>query len=246
VDSETARRMEVVESVLTDLVLATKDCCGDALVSIVLFGSAAEGRLRETSDVNLLILLKSFNARFVDGLREPLRVAHAAAGVEAMFLLADELRAAADLFAVKFNDIRVRHRMLYGSDPVQALQIDPGELRRGLREVLLNLAIRLRERYTMVSLREEQLPRVLAEAAGPLRAAAEGLLQLDGRASASPRAALEAVAKGTGDRSFIDAVALLPQARQQQELPVGSGGSALLALSRLAGHLRAALEPAQP
>ena len=35
---------------------------------------------------------------------------------EVMFLLEDELPVAAELFAVKFNDIRNRHRVLYGSD----------------------------------------------------------------------------------------------------------------------------------
>ena len=60
------------------------------------------------------------------------------------------------------NDIRARHRVLHGSDPFAALRIDAAELRRRLREVLLNLALRLRERYALVSLREEQLARVLA------------------------------------------------------------------------------------
>lgn len=242
--SSDAEHMETVEMVLAELVRAAREALGDELVSVVLFGSAAEGRLRASSDVNLLMLLKSFNVQRIDGLREPLRIAHAAAGVEVMFLLADELPAAAELFAVKFNDIRRRHRVLHGSDPVQALVIDEGELRRRLREVLLNLAVRLRERYALVSMREEQLSKVMSEFAGPLRAAAVALLQLQGKAPASPREALEAVAAATGNSAFVDAVAMLSQAREQQALPAGSGGPALLALSRLAGHLRQALEGA--
>jgi predicted nucleotidyltransferase len=242
--SSDAQHIETVEAVLAELVQAARDALGDELESVILFGSAAEGRLRARSDVNLLMLLKSFDARRVDGLREPLRLAHAAAGVEAMFLLADELPVAAELFAVKFNDIRRRHRVLYGSDPVQALPIDEGELRRRLREVLLNLAIRLRERYALISMRDEQLSKVMAEFAGPLRAAAVALLQLQGEAPASPREALEAVAGATGDNAFVEAVAMLSQAREQQALPAGSGGPALLALSRLASHLRQALEGA--
>ena len=237
-----AERMAAAQAVLDELVLAAREHLGDDLVSAVLFGSAAEGRLRPDSDVNLLLLLKAFVAPRVDTLREALRLAQAAARVETMFLLEAELPVAAELFAVKFNDIRARHRVLHGSDPFATLRINAAELRRRLREVLLNLALRLRERYALVSLREEQLARVLAEAAGPLRAAAVALLDLGGQGDVAPREALEKVAAATGDAAFIAAVALLPQARQQQALPPGAGGPALLALSRLATHLREALE----
>ena len=243
-DAADAERMGAVEAVLGELVQVASAALGSDLLSVLLFGSAAEGRLRANSDVNVLMLLKSFDALRIDALREPLRLAHAAARVEVMFLLEEELPVAAELFAVKFSDMRARHRVLYGSNPVLALHIDDVELRRRLREVLLNLAIRLRERYVLISLREEQLARVLADAAGPLRAAACALLKLQGKVAVAPREALEAVAAATLDDDFIRAVALLPQARQQQSLPPGAGGPALLALTRLASHLRAALEGA--
>ena len=241
-----AQRMAMLEALLTELVQTASVALGSELVSVLLFGSAAEGRLRANSDVNVLMLVKSFDAQRIDLLREPLRLAHAAARVEVMFLREDELPVAAELFAVKFNDIRSRHRLLYGSDPVQSLSIDPVELRRRLREVLLNLSIRLRERYALVSLREEQLARVLAEAAGPLRAAAVAVQSLQGKAVLAPREALEAVALATQDEEFIRAVALLPLARAQAQLPPEVGGPALLALSRLASNLRMTMESAVP
>lgn len=241
-----AERMGIADEVLAELVRAAAEALGADLISVLLFGSAAEGRLRANSDVNVLMLLRAFDAQRIDALREPLRLANSAARVEVMFLLEQELPVAAELFAVKFNDIRSRHRLLYGSNPVQTLPIEPTELRRRLREVLLNLAIRLRERYALISLREEQLAAVVAEVAGPLRASATALLQLQQRVAASPREALEIVAAATRDDDFIQAVALLPQARQQQALPPGQAGPALLALSRLASHLRLALEGAAP
>jgi predicted nucleotidyltransferase len=235
-------RMAVAEAVLAELVPVASKALGGELLSVLLFGSAVEGRLRANSDVNVLMLLRSFDPPCIDALREPFRLAHAAARVEVMFLLEEELPVATELFAVKFNDICCRYRVLYGSDPVSRMQINEDALRRRLREVLLNLAIRLRERYVLVSLREEQLVRVIAEVAGPLRASAGALLRLQGKAALAPREALEAVAAATGDTAFIKAVALLAPARQQQRLPPGTGGAALLALSRLASHLRRALE----
>src|SRR6185436_3140946 len=161
------------------------------LVSVVLFGSAAEGKLRATSDVNILLVLRRFEQPRADRMREPLRLAHAAVQLNAMFVLEGELAAANEAFAVKFADIQARHRVLFGSDPFAGLGTPRDALIRRLRQVLLNQQLRLRERYVMLSLREEQLARVIADAAPPLRASAASLLQLEGRPAAAPKAALE-------------------------------------------------------
>ncbi len=238
---EDARTADL-DAVLGGLVAAATVAFGGELVAAVLFGSAAEGRLRPTSDVNLVWVLTKVDPAALDRLREPLRVAQSMVGARSMFLALDELPAAAELFAVKFADIKGRHRLLHGRDVLAGLTIDDGALRRGLREVLLNLSLRLRERYVLLSLREEQLVPVIADAAGPLRAAASALLRLQGRVAPSPREALEQAAAVTGDPVLIDAVAALSTARQEQRLPPGVAGPTLLALSLLAGRLRVALE----
>ncbi len=235
-------RVNELEGVLSELVDAAKQCFGADLVLAALFGSAAEDKLRPGSDVNVLFVLEGFDADKVDAFRPALRTAHAALRVQAMFLLRAELPVAAELFAVKFNDVRTRHRMLHGPDLLKELAIDDAELRRRLREVLLNLAIRLRERYVMVSLREEQLVTVIADAAPPLRASAMALLKLRGIEVPSLREALETVAAGIGNAAFSAAVANLSQARQEQRLPPGVAAPMLLALSGLATFLRDQLE----
>lgn len=58
-----------VSRVLTTLVDAAAAALGDTLRAIVLFGTAAENRLRSTSDVNVLILVTRFDASSVDALR---------------------------------------------------------------------------------------------------------------------------------------------------------------------------------
>jgi predicted nucleotidyltransferase len=235
-------RVNELEGVLSELIDAAKRCFSTDLVLAALFGSAAEDRLRPGSDVNILFVLECFDAVKVDAFRAALRTAHSALRVQAMFLLRAELPVAAELFAVKFNDMRTRHRMLHGPDLLKDLVIDNAELRRRLREDLLNLAIRLRERYVMVSLREEQLVAVIASAAPPLRASAMALLKLRGIEAPSLREALETVVAGIGNAAFSAAVANLSQAREEQRLPPGVAGPMLLAISGLATHLRAQLE----
>ncbi len=226
---------ETVNAVLDELVVQARTSFDKNLRSFILFGSGAEDRLRAMSDVNLILFLDRFDSTQVDTFRATLRLGHSAIRTKVMFLLQDELPHAARLFAVKFNDIKQRHRILYGEDPLGKLTIDADALRRGLSELLLDIGIRMRERYALMSLREEQLVPVIAEAAAPLRAAALALLQLQGSATnLTPREALDRVVAASGKAEFIAAVAALPVARQEMCLPVGQAGPTLLSLSALA------------
>jgi hypothetical protein len=161
---------------------------GPDLRSIVLFGSGAEGRLRATSDVNLMLVLRRFDLARADGLREPLRVAQTTARLAPMFVLESELGEAATAFANKFTDIEQRHRVLHGDDPLAGLAIPRAAAIARLRQVLLNTVLRLRGRYLAQSPNEARLAVVVADLAGPLRAAAATMLSLEGKPAASPRA----------------------------------------------------------
>src|SRR5438445_377152 len=83
-----------VERAIELFVDSAKHAFESDLVSIVLYGSGAEGRLRATSDVNMLLVLKRFEQVSADRLREPMRIAHAAVEMNAMFLLEPEVAAA--------------------------------------------------------------------------------------------------------------------------------------------------------
>lgn len=228
----------VVERHLAAFVDASASAFGDRLRSVVLFGSAAEGRLRATSDVNLLLVLAAFDAGGADRLREPLRVARAAIDLHPMVLLEAEVPAAMEAFALRFADIAARHRVLHGRDPFDGIALPRDALVRRLRQVLLNLQIRARERYLVLSLREEQLARHIADSAGPLRSAAASLLQLEGRPAANPKAALEAFVAGLGDPALAEALAAMSQAREQRMLDPGAAPVAALRLMDLIARLR--------
>jgi len=226
----------IVEPVLTEIAEAAQRTFGSGLVSVVLFGSAAENRLRASSDVNLMILLERVEQAALDAFREPLRATHAAIRAEVMILTRNELQTAAQLFPVKYSDMRARHRVLAGTDPFERLEIPDADLRRQTREILMNTALRLRERYVRLSIRDEQLVPVIADSAGPLRAAAAALARLEGMNAASPREALANLAGEVGVE-YAAAVANLSRAREAGTLSAGNAGATLLALSRLAALL---------
>jgi predicted nucleotidyltransferase len=234
-----------VERMLADLVESAGECFRDDLRSVVLFGSGAEGRLRSTSDLNLLIVLKQFDKDRVDAFREPLRVARVAGRAVAMFVLESELPAAAEAFAVKFDDIGRRRRVLFGDDVLVGLEASRESKRRRLRQVLLNLAMRLRQQYATASLHEEQLASRVADAAGPLRSAAATILELEGKTVVSPKQALEQV---VGDMKTADGLEMLRQvsrAREDRRLPPKAAGPLIFQLIALAEEMRRRAERIQ-
>jgi len=183
-----------VVSILTDFVSEARDAVGADLVSVVLFGSAAEGRLRASSDVNLILVLGGFDPKKIQALSESLVAAQAAIQLQAMFLLESEIPAAVECFAQKFADILRRHRVIFGRNVFAATNVPRSAEIFRLRQILLNLTLRLREAYVSRAARPELAARVLADAFGPLRAAAATMLELEGVACSSSDAALATVA----------------------------------------------------
>ncbi len=234
-----------VQRSIDNFVDAAKAAFENDLVSIVIYGSAAEGRMRATSDVNMLLVLKNFGQARADRLREPLRIGHAAVQLNAMFLLESEVAAAMDAFAVKFADVVARHRVLYGANPFANLNPPRDALIRRLKQVLLNLQLRLRERYVLLSLREEQLALVIADAAGPLRSIASSLMQLEGSGALAPKASLEKIVQDMHDANLSAALHEMSVAREERQLNEGKAGLTLFALIEITRSLRERVERLQ-
>jgi predicted nucleotidyltransferase len=225
-------------ALLNQLVQSARDAFGPDLRSIVLFGSAAEGTSRATSDVNLVIVLRKFTRENVDRFRNPFRAARAAIKASAMFILDSEVPAAADAFAVKFVDISRRRRVLWGDDVFAELRITREATRQRLVQMLVNLILRLRERYVLASMRDHQATQALAEMAGPLRVAAATLLELEGKNAASGKTALEQVAQSVEGGDWSDLMAQISRARRSQLLPPGVAAGLMFRLIDLATALK--------
>ena len=227
-----------VSRVLKEFIDAAQTSFTSNLKSIILFGSAAEGRLRATSDVNVILLLTQFDQHGADAMREPLRVAQAAIRLSPMFIVEVELPAAINAFAEKFSDILRRRRILFGSDPFVDVRIPRKVIIVRLDQILLNLVLRLREAYVMRGLREEQLALAVADAAGPLRSAAATFFELSAQPYTSPKNALEALVHLVGDPSWIEVLPRISEAREKRVLPPGIAGPTLLKLIEITAGIR--------
>lgn len=229
-----------VQQAIGRVVEAAVESLGDSLACIALYGSGAEKRLRASSDVNLLFVLKRFDPAQTDTLRAELQAAEAAIRLDAMFVLEHELPAAAEAFASKFADMRRRHIVLFGEDRLADLQVPRAAAIFRNRQILLNLILRLRHDALLRADHEEQLARSIADAASPLRAAAAALTELNGGSAESPRAALEAFAAALPEPDWPEVMGRIVEAREKLVLPPGVAGAMLRRLMALAEALRRA------
>lgn len=222
-----------VQQGLKTLVEAFRDAFQSQLKAVILFGSAAEGRLRATSDVNLLVVAESFDINKLNPLRQTLRMAHTSIRSNVMFLDESEVESAADAFAVKFSDIHHRHRLLYGEDVIAALVVPDDVKISRLQQVVLNLMMRLREQYALLSIYPDQLVSVIAEATGPLRSYASILLDLEKKKYSTSKEALQLFsARVPGDR-WPQILSLMSHAREEKAISAEEASDAMLGMLQL-------------
>jgi Nucleotidyltransferase domain len=138
------REMERSQAYARDLAGAY----GEALWSVVLYGSAARGEYREgVSDLNLLVLLDDTHPQTLRR-GTALARAWAAEGNPPPLLMTEaEFRGSADVFPMELADIRDAHVVLHGGDPFTGMEIRPEDLRLQLERELKGAWIRLRTRY---------------------------------------------------------------------------------------------------
>jgi predicted nucleotidyltransferase len=230
---------EAVRTALSEFTAAAQQAFADDLLSVVLFGSAAEGRLRATSDVNIVVVLRRVDPKKLEAIGEAYRFAHAAIRLSAMFILENEIGIAKDAFAVKFADIIARHEVLFGPDPFTGLTVSREAALHRLLQVLVNLQLRLREHYALSSPYGEQLARAAADAVGPLRASAAVLLWLESGTTVAPRDALLRIANETGSTAALAAVT---EARETGGVPAVGAIATLVGAIDLATQLAARTE----
>lgn len=209
-----------------------------ALKSVVLYGSGAEGKLRETSDVNVILVLKSFDSTQADAIRAPYTAAQAAIKLTAMFLLEDEVAEASTAFGQKFSDIHRRHRVLYGDDPFASIQVPRAAVIWRLKQVLLNLVLRLREGYIERGMTPERIPALIADTAGPMRSCAATLLELEGTPDVAPKEALRRIVASFQENGWEEVLAHISQAREDRPLAPSVADRTLVKLMELGSRLR--------
>jgi predicted nucleotidyltransferase len=153
------------ERKLTELVGRLKEAAHANLEAVVLYGSAARGDYDERhSDLNVLCVMGSLAA---DELK---RVAAVVTWWEKeqkepppLLFTEKELRESADVFSIELLDIQREHRVLFGKNPVEGIEVPTNLHRVQLEHDLRTVLLRLRQRFLMSVGNDHDLQTVMAK-----------------------------------------------------------------------------------
>jgi len=205
-----AKQRDDLERRLERFATAVADAAGANLVSLVLYGSAAAGQHGSRSDVNLLLVLRDASAAGLHPLGAAFR-GWVRAGERAPLVFSEAgWRSAADVFPIEIEDIRHRHRILRGADPVADLRTTTEHLRHQLEREARGLLIQLRASYAAAESDGKALTEVVANSLGTVLALFRALLRLRGSAvpdDAATLVSVAAVAAGLDPAAFTWPVA---------------------------------------
>ena len=150
---------------LQKLVSRLEYACGEDLVAVVLYGSAARDDYHEQySDVNLLIVLRHMKPGIYPALagvlnwwsyEEKLR--------PPTIMTLEELRESADVFAIEMLDIQSSHQTLYGEDVVSDIKVPMNLHRLEVEHDLRTTLLRLRNHLLLTNDGDEELKVVMAK-----------------------------------------------------------------------------------
>jgi predicted nucleotidyltransferase len=140
------------EKQIEEFVGKLRTAAGTNLESVVLYGSAAGGDFHpEFSDLNLLCVVgeTSFAAltKIAPVVEWWARRKHPAP----LLMTCDEMQRSADVFAIEFLDMKDQHRVLYGDDPLETLEIPLHQHHTQVEYELREKVILLRERLLLAA-----------------------------------------------------------------------------------------------
>jgi hypothetical protein len=131
---------------LDELVRQLQLAYADALRSVVLFGSAVAGEHRPNkSDYNVLVIV---DALPLDRLRAVAAVSRAWAedgNPPPMTFTTREWKGSGDIFPMEYADILERHRVLFGTLPVDGISVKPADLRLQVEHQTMGKLLQLRQ-----------------------------------------------------------------------------------------------------
>ncbi len=153
-----------IEINLAELVSRLREAAGANLKSVVLYGSAVTGEFHpKHSDLNVLCVLDKLEAHQLVQLGPATRWWVAQGQPAPLAFTLEELKRAADVFAIELLDIKASHRVLFGEDFFPSLEV-PMRLHhlQVERELRTNL-VRLRQRYLAARNDSKTLLRLMTE-----------------------------------------------------------------------------------
>src|SRR4051812_25783399 len=166
---------------LDELVTQLKAAFGDALTSVVLYGSAAGGEHNpKRSDQNVLVIVRKVPMTAAKAISATAKAWADAGNPPPLVMTGDEWRASSDIFPMEYADILDRNRLLYGASPFEGVAIRSDDLRLQLEHEAMGKLLKLRQAVLATAGDDKRLIELMAASASTIMVIFRALCRLHG------------------------------------------------------------------
>ena len=150
------------EQLISEFVEKIRAASGANLVSVILYGSGAEGEFHpEYSDLNVLCVLRDASFASLSKIADVVEWWRAKKHRPPLVLTPADLKTSADVFSIEFVDMKQRYRVLYGEDVLNTLHVPMTFHRAQLEYELREKLFLLRQHLLVAGSNEGQLWEVM-------------------------------------------------------------------------------------
>jgi hypothetical protein len=223
-----------MEAKLTEFVNRLKGALQDNLKTVVLYGSAVTGEFRAGhSDLNVLCVVDRADAALLEHAHGVSEWWMRQGNLAPLIFTIDELRRSADVFAIELLDMKLQHRILYGTDFLDGFEV-PLQLHRLQVERELRAGwLRLRQAILAAPLSNKVHMDIMLKSVSPFCVLfRHALLALGHDMPPTKRETVNAIAVLTGSNptAFQTVLDLREGKRKQSEIDVEASLNAYLEL----------------
>ncbi|MBV8833256.1 MAG: hypothetical protein JO108_29010 [Acidobacteriaceae bacterium] len=200
----------MIDNQLQSLVSRLKSAFEANLQSVVLYGSAAmDDWLEGSSDLNILCVVGRITPHELGSFEPVSRWWTERKNPPPLLLTSEEVRTSTDCFPMEFHDMRERRQVLFGSDPIDGMVIDPVFYRAEVEHELRAKQIRLRQKAAEALPDSARLTRLLTDSLSTFCVLGRHALILSGHPSYWKKADVIAGLERVLARSFGASSAIL-------------------------------------
>ena len=150
----------------------------DNIYSVILYGSAARGRLNNSSDINLLILLKENNPESIINFGKSSARLIKKSRLTPLIMTEKEFLSSADVFPMEYNDLKDSYILITGDDPVPNLSLTDKNLRHQTESSLRGIINQMRQYSAASGGNSRYLSIALSKTLGSIESVMRGALRL--------------------------------------------------------------------
>ena len=205
---------------LDELVSQLRSAYGEALRTVVLYGSAAAGEhIAKRSDYNVLVIADRLGGA---ELRAEAAVARAwgeAGNPAPLTLTTDEWRSSSDIFPMEYADILERHKVLHGALPTDGVSVQREHLRLHVEREAMGKLIQFRQGVLAAGNDGKRQLALLDASLSTMMVIFRGVMRLVGE---SPSTDYSELARSVASRAQFDAapfVRVVRHVRGEEALP---------------------------